>query len=123
MINPYKNIILAVSFSILLTAICVLGGYSYYQSNKISALDKTIEECTLAKATEESNNVTLSSVIHDLNAETMKLTINEKVKDKEYKTKILKLTSEVRKVGSNDCNDIKIKLDDIRNTDYTRLLN
>ena len=120
--DQIKLVATIIVISILLTTTVILGLYSRSKSNQLEIAKSSLEQCNLLKANEESNNITLSAVIEDLNNEKLKEVIDIEARDKEYKTQILKLTKEVRKVGSNECEDIKIKLDSYRGTDYTRLL-
>ena len=122
MIEKYKLPIHIVIYSILLTTLTILALYSYSQSNTIEDKETKLVECSLLKANSDSNNVTLEAIIKDLNDKSLKDTIEAESRDKEYIKQITMLNKQSRKVGSNECEDVKIRINAIRGNDYTRML-
>ena len=123
MIEKYEKAIHIALYSIFLTIIVVLYIYISSQKEIIEDKNKAIISCTLEKVNSDNNNVTLKATITELNEKNSRDTINAEYRDKEYIKQITVLNKQVRKVGSNECEDIKIRINTIRGTDYTRLLN
>lgn len=119
----YKTILTIVLLSIMATIITILLLMLYAKNIEIENLQISIQKCTLEKQNETSNNFTLHQVIRDLNDEKLKDTIDYEKRKKELELSRANLIKQLKKDGgSNECQDIKNKLDTFRNTDYTRLL-
>lgn len=124
--NQFKNTIFTIVISILLTLLVYLWIDNNIEQkkhlDKISFLEKDIQECTLMKETEKGNNLTLQTTIKDMNDLLIKNSIDYDSKLKVFEENRLKLVKQLNKVGSNDCKDIKDKLDSFRGIDYSGLL-
>ena len=92
-----------------------------YKNKIILAKDETIVSLTTEKELEKTNNVTLRGKIDELNTKAKQDAIDYEKRKKEYNKNIQNLSKKEAKV-SNDCEDIKTTLDNIRGADYTRLL-
>lgn len=125
--NQFKNYIFAIVISILLTLLVYLWIDSKVQQkkhlDKITFLENEISDCKIAKETEIGNNLTLQLTIKDMNDLLIKNSIDYDSKLKTFEETRLKLVKQSNKVGSNECKDIKDKLDSFRGNDYSRLLN
>ena len=109
------------SIVVLATILLLLSVFAYIQSKTILAKDETIISLTTEKELEKTNNVTLRSKIAELNNKAKQDAIDYEKRKKEYNKNIQNLSKKEAKV-SNDCEDIKTTLDNIRGADYTRLL-
>ena len=109
------------SIVVLATILLLLSVFAYVQNKIILAKDKTIVSLTTEKELEKTNNVTLKGKIAELNTEAKQAAIDYEKRKKEYNKNIQNLSKKEAKV-SNDCEDIKTTLDNIRGADYTRLL-
>ena len=119
----YKTILTVVLLSVMATIITILLLMLYAKNVKIENLEVSIQKCNLEKQNETNNNLTLHQVIRDLNDEKLKDSINYEKKKKELEQTKSNLIQQFKKQGgSNECQDIKNKLDSLRNTDYSRLL-
>lgn len=121
--EKYKLVLFVGLISILLSTILGLSLFLKYQDKKIVKLENELKTCILEKQNETNNNLTLHQVIRDLNDEKLKDSINYEKKKKELEQTKSNLIQQFKKQGgSNECQDIKNKLDSLRNTDYSRLL-
>ena len=119
----YKTILTVVLLSVMATIIIILLLMLYAKNVKIENLEVSLQKCSLEKQNETNNNLTLHQVIRDLNDEKSKDSINYEKKKKELEQTKSNLIQQFKKQGgSNECQDIKNKLDSFRNTDYSRLL-
>ena len=109
------------SIVVLATILLLLSVFVYVQNKIILAKDKTIVSLTTEKELEKTNNVTLRGKIDELNTKAKQDAIDYEKRKKEYNKNIQNLSKKEAKV-SNDCEDIKTTLDNIRGADYTRLL-
>ena len=109
------------SIVVLATILLLLSVFAYVQNKIILAKDKTIVSLTTEKELEKTNNVTLKGKIAELNNKAKQDAIDYEKRKKEYNKNIQNLSKKEAKV-SNDCEDIKTTLDNIRGADYTRLL-
>ena len=109
------------SIVVLATILLLLSVFVYIQSKTILAKDETIMSLTTEKELEKTNNVTLRSKIAELNTKAKQDAIDYEKRKKEYNKNIQNLSKKEAKV-SNDCEDIKNTIDNIRGADYTRLL-
>ena len=109
------------SIVVLATILLLLSVFAYVQNKIILAKDKTIVSLTTEKELEKTNNVTLRGKIDELNTKSKQDAIDYEKRKKEYNKNIQNLSKKEAKV-SNDCEDIKTTLDNIRGADYTRLL-
>ena len=109
------------SILVLATILLLLSVFAYVQNKIILAKDETIVSLTTEKELEKTNNVTLRSKIAELNNKAKQDAIDYEKRKKEYDKNIQNLSKKEAKV-SNDCEDIKTTLDNIRGADYTRLL-
>lgn len=109
------------SILVLATILLLLSVFVYVQNKIILAKDETIAHLTTEKELEKANNITLRSKIDELNTKAKLTAIDYEKRKKEYNKNIQNLSKKEAKV-SNDCEDIKTTLDNIRSTDYTRLL-
>ena len=109
------------SIVVLATILLLLSVFAYVQNKIILAKDETIVSLTTEKELEKTNNVTLSGKIAELNTKAKQDAIDYEKRKKEYDKNIQNLSKKEAKV-SNDCEDIKTTLDNIRGADYTRLL-
>ena len=109
------------SIVVLATILLLLSVFAYVQNKIILAKDETIVSLTTEKELEKANNVTLKSKIAELNSKAKQDAIDYEKRKKEYNKNIQNLSKKEAKV-SNDCEDIKTTLDNIRGADYTRLL-
>ena len=109
------------SIVVLATILLLLSVFAYVQNKIILAKDETIVSLTTEKELEKTNNVTLRSKIAELNNKAKQDAIDYEKRKKEYDKNIQNLSKKEAKV-SNDCEDIKTTLDNIRGADYTRLL-
>lgn len=109
------------SIVVLATILLLLSVFAYVQNKIILAKDETIVSLTTEKELEKTNNVTLRGKIDELNAKAKQDAIDYEKRKKEYNKNIQNLSKKEAKV-SNDCEDIKTTLDNIRGADYTRLL-
>ena len=109
------------SIVVLATILLLLSVFAYVQNKIILAKDETIISLTTEKELEKTNNVTLRSTIAELNNKAKQSAIDYEKRKKEYDKNIQNLSKKEAKV-SNDCEDIKTTLDNIRGADYTRLL-
>ena len=109
------------SIVVLATILLLLSVFAYVQNKIILAKDETIVSLTTEKELEKTNNVTLKSIIAELNNKAKQSAIDYEKRKKEYDKNIQNLSKKEAKV-SNDCEDIKTTLDNIRGADYTRLL-
>ena len=109
------------SIVVLATILLLLSVFVYIQNKMLLSKDKTIISLTTEKELEKANNVTLKSTIAELNNKAKQSAIDYEKRKKEYDKNIQNLSKKEAKV-SNDCEDIKTTLDNIRGADYTRLL-
>ena len=109
------------SIVVLATILLLLSVFVYIQNKIILAKDETIISLTTEKELEKTNNVTLRGKIDELNSKAKQDAIDYEKRKKEYDKNIQNLSKKEAKV-SNDCEDIKTTLDNIRGADYTRLL-
>ena len=109
------------SIVVLATILLLLSVFAYVQNKIILAKDKTIVSLTTERELEKTNNVTLRGKIAELNAKAKQAAIDYEKRKKEYNKNIQNLSKKEAKV-SNDCEDIKTTLDNVRGADYTRLL-
>ena len=109
------------SIVVLATILLLLSVFAYVQNKIILAKDKTIVSLTTEQELEKTNNVTLRGKIAELNSKAKQDAIDYEKRGKEYNKNIQNLSKKEAKV-SNDCEDIKTTLDNIRGADYTRLL-
>lgn len=109
------------SIVVLATILLLLSVFAYVQNKIILAKDETIVSLTTEKELEKTNNVTLRGKIDELNTKAKQDAIDYEERKKEYNKNIQNLSKKEAKV-SNDCEDIKTTLDNIRGADYTRLL-
>ena len=109
------------SIVVLATILLLLSVFAYVQNKIILAKDETIVSLTTEKELEKSNNVTLRGKIAELNTKAKQDAIDYEKRKKEYNKNIQNLSKKEAKV-SNDCEDIKTTLDNIRGANYTRLL-
>ena len=109
------------SIVVLATILLLLSVFAYVQNKIILAKDETIVSLTTEKELEKTNNVTLRGKIDELNNKAKQDAIDYEKRKKEYNKNIQNLSKKEAKV-SNDCEDIKTTLDNIRGADYTRLL-
>ena len=109
------------SIVVLATILLLLSVFAYVQNKIILAKDETIVSLTTEKELEKTNNVTLRGKIDELNTKAKQDAIDYEKRKKEYNKNIQNLSKKEAKV-SNDCEDIKTTLDNIRGADYTRLL-
>lgn len=109
------------SIVVLATILLLLSIFVYVQNKIILAKDETIVSLTTEKELEKTNNVTLRGKIDELNTKAKQDAINYEKRKKEYNKNVQNLSKKEAKV-SNDCEDIKTTLDNIRGADYTRLL-
>ena len=109
------------SIVVLATILLLLSVFAYVQNKIILAKDETIVSLTTEKELEKTNNVTLRGKIAELNSKAKQDAIDYEKRKKEYNKNIQNLSKKEAKV-SNDCEDIKTTLDNIRGADYTRLL-
>ena len=109
------------SIVVLATILLLLSVFAYVQNKIILAKDETIVSLTTEKELEKTNNVTLRGKIDELNSKAKQDAIDYEKRKKEYNKNIQNLSKKEAKV-SNDCEDIKTTLDNIRGADYTRLL-
>ena len=109
------------SIVVLATILLLLSVFAYVQNKIILAKDETIVSLTTEKELEKTNNVTLKGKIAELNNKAKQDAIDYEKRKKEYNKNIQNLSKKEAKV-SNDCEDIKTTLDNVRGADYTRLL-
>ena len=109
------------SIVVLATILLLLSVFAYVQNKIILAKDETIVSLTTEKELEKTNNVTLRGKIAELNSKAKQDAIDYEKRKKEYNKNIQNLSKKEAKV-SNDCEDIKTTLDNIRGANYTRLL-
>ena len=109
------------SIVVLATILLLLSVFAYVQNKIILAKDETIVSLTTEKELEKTNNVTLIGKIAELNTKAKQDAIDYEKRKKEYNKNIQNLSKKEAKV-SNDCEDIKTTLDNIRGAEYTRLL-
>ena len=109
------------SIVVLATILLLLSVFAYVQNKIILAKDETIVSLTTEKELEKTNNVTLRGKIAELNSKAKQDAIDYEKRKKEYNKNIQNLSKKEAKV-SNDCEDIKTTLANIRGADYTRLL-
>lgn len=109
------------SIVVLATILLLLSVFAYVQNKIILVKDETIVSLTTEKELEKTNNVTLRGKIAELNSKAKQDAIDYEKRKKEYNKNIQNLSKKEAKV-SNDCEDIKTTLDNIRGADYTRLL-
>lgn len=109
------------SIVVLATILLLLSVFAYVQNKTILAKDETIMSLTTEKELEKTNNVTLIGKIAELNSKAKQDAIDYEKRKKEYTKNIQNLSKKEAKV-SNDCEDIKTTLDNIRGADYARLL-
>ena len=109
------------SIVVLATILLLLSVFAYVQNKIILAKDETIISLTTEKELEKTNNVTLRGKIDELNSKAKQDAIDYEKRKKEYNKNIQNLSKKEAKV-SNDCEDIKTTLDNIRGADYTGLL-
>ena len=109
------------SIVVLATILLLLSVFAYVQNKTILAKDETIVSLTTEKELEKTNNITLKGKIAELNTKAKQAAIDYEKRKKEYNKNIKKKKKKEAKV-SNDCEDIKTTLDNIRGADYTRLL-
>ena len=109
------------SIVVLATILLLLSVFAYVQNKIILAKDETIVSLTTEKELEKTNNVTLRGKIAELNTKAKQDAIDYEKRKKEYNKNIQNISKKEAK-GSNDCEDIKTTLDNIRGADYTRLL-
>ena len=117
--EKYKLVLFVGLMSILLSTILGLSLFLKYQDKKIVKLENELKTCILEKQNEETNNQTLHNVITDLNNQTLKDSIDyeERLKKfKDEKDEILGIN--YKNIRSDDCEDIKLILDDIRINGY-----
>ena len=109
------------SIVVLATILLLLSVFAYVQNKTILAKDEAIISLTTEKELEKTNNVTLRGKIAELNSKAKQDAIDYEKRKKEYTKNIQNLSKKEAKV-SNDCEDIKTTLDNIRGANYTRLL-
>lgn len=109
------------SIVVLATILLLLSVFAYIQNKIILAKDETIVSLTTEKELEKTNNVTLIGKIDELNTKAKQDAIDYEKRKKEYNKNIQNLSKKEAKV-SNDCEDIKNTIDNIRGANYTRLL-
>ncbi|MCG3698783.1 hypothetical protein L5F42_02895 [Aliarcobacter butzleri] len=117
--EKYKLVLFVGLMSILLSTILGLSLFLKYQDKKIVKLENELKTCILEKQNEETNNQTLHNVITDLNNQTLKDSIDYEKRLKKFKDEKDEILGiNYKNVRSDDCEDIKLILDDIRTNGY-----
>lgn len=117
--EKYKLVLFVGLMSILLSTILGLALFLKYQDKKIVKLENELKTCILEKQNEETNNQTLHNVITDLNNQTIKDSIDYEKRLKKFKDEKDEILGiNYKNVRSDDCEDIKLILDDIRTNGY-----
>ncbi|MCG3684099.1 hypothetical protein [Aliarcobacter butzleri] len=117
--EKYKLVLFVGLMSILLSTILGLALFLKYQDKKIVKLENELKTCILEKQNEETNNQTLHNVITDLNNQTLKDSIDYEKRLKKFKDEKDEILGiNYKNVRSDDCEDIKLILDDIRTNGY-----
>lgn len=117
--EKYKLVLFVGLASILLSTILGLSLFLKYQDKKIVKLENELKTCILEKQNEETNNQTLHNVITDLNNQTLKDSIDYEKRLKKFKDEKDEILGiNYKNVRSDDCEDIKLILDDIRINGY-----
>lgn len=102
----------------------ILLGVTWYYDHKVSKLEVELSDTkTLLVACKASKNA-LVKAIETRNNFIKQMAIDEVEKEKAAKEELIRLNkiiSELGKVKSNDCKDIKNTLDVIRDYDYDKL--
>lgn len=117
--EKYKTILTVVLLSVMATIITILLLMLYAKNVKIENLEASIQKCNLEKQNETNNNLTLHQVIRDLNNQTIKDSIDYEKRLKKFKDEKDEILGiNYKNVRSDNCEDIKLILDDIRINGY-----
>lgn len=117
--SKYKTILTVVLLSVMATIITILLLMLYAKNVKIENLEASIKKCSLEKQNETNNNLTLHQVIRDLNNQNVKDSIDYEKRLKKFKDEKDEILGiNYKNLRSDDCEDIKLILDDIRINGY-----
>ncbi len=113
------QIVIAIISTMCIVMLLFIG----YQRSELTSKDNEISDIKLEKQRAEDNNMTCKEELKKSNEEKKKNSIDSEKNLKLLEAEKAKMLKELnKKVGSNECDDIKNSIDSIGNTDYTRLL-